>query len=137
VRPYRIAKPLVVSSDHVEFWGPGARIQFAGDATLSAAGVRDLSFRGLRIDGGGAAPVLTLSNATGVVFEDVQLKGGASIRGGDTLSLSSSRFDALDLLMAETGGPSARLRGVTVDKAFRLNGDASAVKLDGCRMPSK
>jgi putative membrane-bound dehydrogenase-like protein len=137
VRPYRIARPLAVTSDHLEFWGPGAKIQFVGDAVLKASGVRELAFRGLRIDGTGSGPVLNLSKTTGLVFDDVQVKGGTSISAGDSVSLSSCRFDALDLLMAESGQPSAKLRNVTVDKSWRLGGDASGVKLDGCRMPSK
>src|SRR5579862_527160 len=137
VKPYRIARPLVVSSDHLEFWGPGATIEFVGDAALTASGTRDLQLRGLRIDGSAPGPVLALSKASGLLFDDVQLKGGAAIRGGDAVSMSSSRFDALELLMADSGQPSARLRSVTVDKVFRLTGDATGVKLDGCHLPSK
>src|SRR5204862_377449 len=56
VRPFRIARPLVVSSDHLEFWGPGARLQFVEKGSLTVAGtggrtLREFSIRGLRIEG--------------------------------------------------------------------------------------
>src|SRR5262249_4102783 len=56
VRFYRIAHPLLAASDHIEFWGPGARLQFAGEGTLTVAGaegkpVRDLTVRGMRFEG--------------------------------------------------------------------------------------
>jgi hypothetical protein len=37
--------------------------------------------------------------------------------------------------MAESGQPSAKLRSVTVDKSYRLSGDASGVTVDACRLP--
>ncbi|HEV3027487.1 MAG TPA: PVC-type heme-binding CxxCH protein [Planctomycetota bacterium] len=137
VKPYRIARPLVVSSDHLEFWGPGAQIEFAGDATLTASGIRDLSLRGLRLKGSASGAVLKLAKTDGVVLEDLQVKGGLVMTGVDGASISSCRFDALEIQMAESGHPSAKLRSVTVEKSYRLTGDATEVKVDACRLPSK
>jgi polygalacturonase len=138
VHPYRIARPLVVSSDHVEFWGPGARLQFSDGAGLTAQGpLRELALRGLRIEGGGAGSTLQFRGATEVELEDLQVKGGASIAGAGRLAISSSRFDALEIAMPESGGAAATLRGMTVSRTFRLTGDCTQVRLDGCSLPSK
>jgi len=149
VRPYRIARPLVVSADHLEFWGPGARLEFVerGCLTVAAAGggrsPRDFAIRGLRLEGsgGGPGPVLRVGRAEGVVLEDVQVKGGAAIEGAAGLSISGCRFDALGLVLPEAGGPAAAaavtatLRRVTVDKAYRLTGDPARVRVDACKLP--
>jgi len=132
VKSFRIAKPLVVSSDHLEFWGPGALLEFVGDATLIASGVSDLSRRGLRIKGS-----LSLTKADGVVIEDLQVKGGLSVSAADGISITSSRFESLEIQLAESGHPSAKLRSVTVDKSYHLTGDATGVKIDACKLPSK
>jgi hypothetical protein len=137
VKPYRIAKRLTVSSDHLEFWGPGAQIEFVGDATLTVSGIRDLSMRGLRIKGSAPGAVLNLTKTDGVVLDDLQVKGGLVMTGVDGASISSSRFDSLVIQMAESGHPSVKLRGVTVEKSFRLTGDATGVQVDACRLPSK
>ena len=137
VKPFRIARPLVVSSDHLEVWGPGALIEFAGDASLTASGVRDLAIRGLRIKGAAPGAVLRVTETDGVVLEDLQVKGGLVLTGVRGASISSSRIDALEIRMAESGHPSAKLRGVTVEKSYRLTGDATEVQLDACRLPSK
>ncbi len=144
VRPYRIGKTLTVSSDHVEIWGPSARLQFADGAGLAALGtegrpLRDLAMRGLRLEraGTGAGSIVRLSRVDEVVLEDLQVKGGAAIAGVGRLSISTSRFDALEISMDESGSPAASLRGVTVDRTFRLTGDRSAVRLDGCALPAK
>lgn len=142
VRPYRIARPLVVSSDHLEFWGPGARLQFVEQGCLTVAGaggrtLRDVSIRGLRIDAAVSGPVLRIRQADGLVLEDLQVKGGVVVEGGDGLSISSSRFDALEVALADAGRPSARLREVTVDRTFRLTGDPTGVRLDACKIPPK
>jgi putative membrane-bound dehydrogenase-like protein len=142
VHPYRIARPLLVSSDHVEFWGPGGRLLFADGAGLLVLGteerpVRDLTLRGLRLEGSGAAAILQLRRVEEVVLEDLQVKGGAVIAAVGKLSLSSSRFDALEIALPESGSPKAALRGVTVARSFRLTGDRTALSLDGCSLPSK
>jgi putative membrane-bound dehydrogenase-like protein len=138
VHPYRIARPLVVSSDHVEFWGPGARLQFTDGAGLTASGpLRNLALRGLRIESSGAGTAVQLRGAAEVELEDLQVKGGAAIAGTGRLTISTSRFDALDIAMPESGAPSAMLRGMTVSRAFRLTGDCTGVRLDGCSLPSK
>jgi putative membrane-bound dehydrogenase-like protein len=138
VHPYRIARPLVVSSDHVEFWGPGARLQFTEGAGLTAQGpLRDLALRGLRIEGAGAGTALQFRGAAEIDLEDLQVKGGAAIAGAGRISIATCRFDALDIAMPESGAPSATLRGMTVTRSFRLTGDCTQVRLDGCALPSK
>jgi len=132
VKSFRIAKPLVVSSDHLEFWGPGAQIEFVGDAALTASGIRDLAMRGLRIKG-----AVSLTKADGVVLEDLQVKGGCAISASDGIAITSSRFESLEIQLAESGHPSAKLRNVAVDKSYRLTGDATGVKIDACRLPTK
>ncbi len=137
VKPFRLARPLVVSSDHLEFWGPGAQIEFVGDAGWTASGIRDLAIRGLRIKGAAPGAVLRVTDTDGVVLEDLQVKGGLVMAGVREASISSSRIDALEIRMAESGHPPVKLRGVTVEKSYRLTGDQTAVQLDGCRLPPK
>ncbi|MBI3856859.1 MAG: hypothetical protein HY293_14315, partial [Planctomycetes bacterium] len=137
VHPYRIAKPLRASGDHLEFWGPGARLQFTDGAGLSARPARDLALRGLRIEGGATGTVLQLRGAEDAVLEDLQVKGGASIAAAGRLSISTSRFDVLEIAMPETGATPAALRGATVSRAFTLTGDQRGVRLDGCTLPSR
>ena len=136
VHPYRIAKPLTVTSDHVEFWGPGARLQFVDGAGLTATGARDFSMRGLRVEGSGKGPVLQLRRVEEVALEDMQVKGGASIAGVQ-LSLSTSRFDTLEVALPESGAPVARFRATTVDRGFRMTGDRSGLRIDGGTPPLK
>jgi hypothetical protein len=137
VKPYRVARPLLVSSDHLEFWGPGAQIEFVGDGALIVSGVRDLGVRGLRLKGSGPGAILRVTKTEGVVLEDLQVKGGLVMTEVDGASISSSRFDALEIRLAESGHPSAKLRGVTVEKSYRLTGDATEVKIDACRFPPR
>ncbi len=135
VRPYRIARPLTASHDHLEFWGPGARLQFAEGAGLTATGT-DLAMRGLRIEGGGSRPVLQIRLAGGVHLEDLQVRGGIEI-AADQVQVSTSRFDVLELALPVSAAPRADLREVRVDRAFRFTGDRSVLRLDDCVMPSK
>jgi putative membrane-bound dehydrogenase-like protein len=135
VRPYRIARPLVVANDHVEFWGPSARVQFSEGAGLTATGA-ELTIRGLRIEGSGAGPVLRIRQAGGVQLEELQVKGGVAIAAG-RVSIATSRFDALDLELPDSGSPRVDLRELNVDRSFRLTGDRSAVRFDNCVVPSK
>ena len=135
VHPYRIGRPLLASHDHLEFWGPGARLKFVEGAGLTATGA-DLAMRGLRIEGSGSGPVLRIRQAGEVRLEDLQVRGGTAIEAGQ-VSISTSRFDALDLALPPSGGPRADLREMTVDRSFHLTGDRSAVRLDDCVVPSK
>jgi hypothetical protein len=143
VRPYRIAQSLRVTSDHVEFWGPGARLQFVDDATLTLEGaegraLRDLALRGLRLEKAeGTNVALRIGHAEAVVLENLQVRGGASASGVDGLSILSSRFDVLKVAMAESGRPTATLRAVSVDRSFLLTGEASGVHLDACKLPPR
>jgi putative membrane-bound dehydrogenase-like protein len=136
VHPYRIAKPLTVSSDHLELWGPGARLQFVDGAGLNALEVKDLSLRGMRVEGSGKGPVLELRKVADVVLEDLQVKGGTVIAGAP-VSVSTSRFDTLEIALPESGAPSVKLRGATVDRGFRMTGDRAGVRIDGGTQPSK
>jgi putative membrane-bound dehydrogenase-like protein len=136
VHPYRIAKPLVVSSDHVEFWGPGARLQFADGAGLRALEVRDLAIRGLRVEAAGRGPVLELRKVEEVALEDLQVRGGAVVAGVQ-ISVSTCRFDTLEISLPESGAPPARFRGTTVDRGFRMTGDRTGVRIDGGTQPLK
>ena len=133
VHPYRIAKPLVASHDNLEFWGPGARLQFTANAALTATGA-GFAMRGLRIEGSGAGPVLRIRQGGSVQLEDLQVRGGIAIETG-TLSISTSRIDALDLTLPASGGPRADLREVRIDRSFTLTGDRSALRLDNCVVP--
>jgi hypothetical protein len=139
VHPYRILKPLKVSSDHLEFWGPGARLQFAEGAGLLVQGrpVKSLALRGLRVEGAGSGPVLDLRGVEDALLEDLQVKGGASIAAAGRLSIATSRFDTLEIAMPESGAPPASLRSVAVSRAYSLTGDSRGVRLDGCTLPAK
>jgi hypothetical protein len=135
VHPYRLGKSLVVTNDHVEFWGPSARLQFSEGAGLTATGA-DLAVRGLRIEGSGRAPVLRIRQTGGVILEELQVKGGTAIEAGQ-VSISTSRFDALEIALPASGSPRADLRETNVDRSFHLTGDRSGVRLDKCVVPSK
>jgi putative membrane-bound dehydrogenase-like protein len=135
VRPYRIARPLQAGTDHLEFWGPGARLQFAPGAGLTATGT-GLAMRGLRIEGGGPGSVLQIRLPGGVHLEDLQVRGGIEI-GADQVQISTSRFDVLDLALPASAAPRADLREVRIERAFRFSGDRSVLRLDDCVVPSK
>jgi putative membrane-bound dehydrogenase-like protein len=137
VHPYRILKPLTVSSDHLEFWGPGARMQFAEGAGVVARGgpLRSLSIRGLRLEGTGSVPVVDLRGVEDALLEDLQVRGGGAIAAAGRLTVATSRFDTLEVRMPDTGATPATLRGLTVSRAFTLTGDARGVQMDGCTLP--
>jgi hypothetical protein len=137
VKPYRILKPLKVTSDHLEFWGPGARLQFGEGAGLLVQGrrVASLAIRGLRLEGTGAGNVLELRGVDDALLEDLQVKGGVTIAAAGRLSIATSRFDSLEIAMPESGATPASLRSVAVSRAYNLTGDARGVRLDGCTFP--
>jgi putative membrane-bound dehydrogenase-like protein len=121
VNPYRIAKPLVVSADTIEFWGPGARVAFVGDGSLTVGPSKGFQMRGLRLEGTGG-PVLRLERVRDAVLEDLQIRGGVSMTSVENVKLSSSRIDLLDLGVAEEGKSAVKLRGIPADKTFKLDG---------------
>ncbi len=121
VAAYRIAKPLTVSADNLEFWGPGARLSFAGEGSLSVRASKGFQMRGLRLDGS-TTTVLRLDGVRDASFEDVQIRGGALMTSIENVKLSSSRIDLLDLKDPGEGKSATRLRGVPADKVFKLDG---------------
>lgn len=142
VHPYRIARPLKVASDHVEFWGPGAQLQFEEGAGIVAQGetgrpLRDLAIRGLTLVGKGSGPVLKLDRVEEVELEGLQVKGGTSIGGPARLSVATSRFDALQVALPESGAPGASFRSLTVSRSFRLTGDRTEARFESCVLPTK
>jgi putative membrane-bound dehydrogenase-like protein len=139
VHPYRILRPLKVSSDHLEFWGPGARVQFGEGAGLVVRGrpVKSLALRGLRVEGTGPGSVLDLRGVDDLVLEDLQVKGGVTIAAAGRLTIATSRFDTLEIAMPESGAPPASLRSVAVSRAYSLTGDPRGVLLEGCSLPPK
>ncbi len=135
VRPYRIARPLVVASDHVELWGPGARLAFAPGAGLSIRGpVRGVALRGFRVEG--ESGLVEIRDAADVKIEDFQARGvDVRIAGVRDLSIAGSRFESLQIDLPAAGAPAAELRRVTVDGRYGVTGDRSGLKIVDCRLP--
>jgi hypothetical protein len=121
VNPFRIAKPLVVTSDHLEIWGPGAKVSFPPGGSLSVGPTKDFQMRGFRIDGA-SGPILKLDRVRDAVLEDLQIRGGASMTGVENVTISASRFDLLELREAGEGKPASRLRGLSANRTYKVDG---------------
>jgi hypothetical protein len=121
VKSFRIAKRLVVASDNIEFWGPGARLTFVDNASLNAGPARGFQMRGLRLEGD-SGPILTLDRVRDAVLGDLQIRGGVKMTGVENVTLSASRFDQLELREAGEGKSVSRLRGIPPDKIFKFDG---------------
>lgn len=134
--PYRITRPLTVSSDHVEFWGEGAKILFAEGASLTASRpLKEFAIRGLRVEGTGEGAVAYLRGIEAIELENLQVKGGVIVTGAGRLQVVKSRFESLEVAMQASGGPTATFEGVAVSRSFRLAGDCSGVHLENCTLP--
>jgi putative membrane-bound dehydrogenase-like protein len=138
VKPYRIVTPLRASADHLEFWGPGAKVQFAPGAGLTASGPLDeLVVRGLRLEGTGGKAILDLRKVRTAVLDDLQLKGGAAVLDAESVAVTGCRIDTLELTLSDSPRAHAKLERVTVERSFRGPEDPARIELDTCRLPPK
>jgi hypothetical protein len=133
VRPYRIAASLRLPSSHLELFGPGAQLRLEAGVSIRTAGpIEAVAVAGLRITGAGPGPVLDLADAGEVELRDLQVRGGARITGARRLAASQGRFDALELDLQRAD--EAELRGVTVEKAFHVEGGRSRLRTQNCKL---
>jgi putative membrane-bound dehydrogenase-like protein len=121
VNPFKIAKPIVVTSDHIEIWGPGAKLSFPLGGSLSVGPAKDFQMRGFRVEGA-SGPILILNRVRDAVLGDLQIRGGVKMTGVENVTLSASRFDQLELREAGEGKSVSRLRGIPPDKIFKFDG---------------